>query len=98
MHPPARAVSPLRAFANVRLQGTRPALRTGPRSVILPDALGFKNVKFPRGLLMPDALPTTLVTGFLGSGKTTLLNALLSHPEMADTAVIINEFGEVGLD
>jgi G3E family GTPase len=50
---------------------------------------------------MPDqvgALPTTLITGFLGSGKTTLLNGLLSHQAMADTAVIINEFGEVGLD
>src|SRR5208282_4509664 len=44
------------------------------------------------------ALPTTLITGFLGSGKTTLLNGLLRHPGMADTAVIINEFGEVGLD
>ncbi|HUB95873.1 MAG TPA: GTP-binding protein [Stellaceae bacterium] len=44
------------------------------------------------------ALPTTLITGFLGSGKTTLLNGLLSHSGMADTAVIINEFGEIGLD
>jgi G3E family GTPase len=44
------------------------------------------------------ALPTTLITGFLGSGKTTLLNGLLAHPAMADTAVIVNEFGEVGLD
>jgi G3E family GTPase len=39
-----------------------------------------------------------LITGFLGSGKTTLLNKLLRHPGMADSAVIINEFGEVGLD
>src|ERR1700693_3183637 len=46
----------------------------------------------------PAALSTTLITGFLGSGKTTLLNGLLSHPDMADTAVIINEFGEIGLD
>jgi len=44
------------------------------------------------------ALPTTLITGFLGSGKTTLLNGLLAHEGMADTAVIINEFGEIGLD
>ncbi len=43
-------------------------------------------------------LPATLITGFLGSGKTTLLNGLLAHPGMADTAVIINEFGEIGLD
>ena len=38
------------------------------------------------------------MTGFLGSGKTTLLNRLLKHPDLADTAVIVNEFGEVGLD
>lgn len=42
--------------------------------------------------------PVTLVTGFLGSGKTTLLNHLLSHPALADSAVIVNEFGEVGID
>ncbi|MFA5122627.1 GTP-binding protein [Zavarzinia sp.] len=43
-------------------------------------------------------LPVTLLTGFLGSGKTTVLNGLLRHPGMARTAVIINEFGEIGLD
>ena len=42
--------------------------------------------------------PISLLTGFLGSGKTTLLGRLLRHPGMAETAVIINEFGEVGLD
>ncbi len=39
-----------------------------------------------------------VITGFLGSGKTTLLNHLVSDPAMADTAVIINEFGDVGID
>ena len=43
-------------------------------------------------------IPLTLITGFLGSGKTTLLKAALSAPSMAGTAVIVNEFGEVGLD
>ncbi len=43
-------------------------------------------------------LPITVLTGFLGSGKTTLLSKLLRRPELADTAVVINEFGEVGLD
>jgi G3E family GTPase len=42
--------------------------------------------------------PVTVLTGFLGSGKTTLLNRALAHPAMARTAVVINEFGEVGLD
>jgi G3E family GTPase len=42
--------------------------------------------------------PVTLVTGFLGSGKTTLLAALLRHPGLAGTAVIVNELGEVGID
>ena len=40
----------------------------------------------------------TLVTGFLGSGKTTLINAALRSPELAKTVVVVNEFGEVGLD
>jgi G3E family GTPase len=43
-------------------------------------------------------IPVTLVTGFLGSGKTTLINAALSSPELAKTVVVVNEFGEVGLD
>lgn len=43
-------------------------------------------------------VPVTLLTGFLGSGKTTLLARLLVDPAMAGTAVVINEFGEVGLD
>ena len=43
-------------------------------------------------------LPVSIITGFLGSGKTTLLNRLLQDPAMAGAAVIINEFGEIGLD
>jgi G3E family GTPase len=47
---------------------------------------------------MDKRIPVTLLTGFLGSGKTTLLNRLLSDPKMHDSAVIINELGETGLD
>ena len=43
-------------------------------------------------------IPVTILTGFLGAGKTTLLNHLLRQPEMADAAVLINEFGSVAVD
>ncbi len=47
----------------------------------------------------PDELiSVSVLTGFLGSGKTTLLASLLKKPELSDTAVVINEFGEIGLD
>ena len=45
-----------------------------------------------------NQIPLTVITGFLGSGKTTLLSSILKKKEMQKTAVIINEFGEIGLD
>ncbi|MGY8664318.1 GTP-binding protein [Bradyrhizobium sp. UFLA05-109] len=45
-----------------------------------------------------ERLPVSLITGFLGSGKTTLLNHVLHHDDMKDSAVVINEYGEVSLD
>jgi len=59
------------------------------------DASPFgRRQRRPRGA----RVPVTIVTGFLGSGKTTLIRALLATPEGADTAVIVNEYGEVGID
>jgi G3E family GTPase len=45
-----------------------------------------------------NRIPLVLMTGFLGAGKTTMLNALLAMPDFRDTAVVINEVGDVGLD
>lgn len=45
-----------------------------------------------------ERLPVSILTGFLGSGKTTLLSRLMKHPAMDRVAVVVNEFGEVGLD
>jgi G3E family GTPase len=54
---------------------------------------------FPEDALGPaEPIPLTVLTGFLGAGKTSLLNRLVTAPALAETAVIINEFGEIGLD
>ena len=47
---------------------------------------------------LSDRIPVTILTGFLGAGKSTLLNRILKDPVMKDAAVIINEFGDVGID
>src|SRR5881275_2684915 len=59
------------------------------------EALPFgRRQRRPRGA----RIPVSVVTGFLGSGKTTLIRELLRTPEGANTAIVINEFGEEGID
>jgi G3E family GTPase len=69
---------------------------TGPESLFAgKDAPLFgRRQRRARG----PRLPVIAVTGFLGSGKTTLIRALLAKPEGANTAIVVNEFGEVGID
>jgi G3E family GTPase len=69
---------------------------TGPEALFGgKDASLFgRRQKRPRGA----RLPVVAVTGFLGSGKTTLIRALLDKPEGAGTAVVVNEYGEIGID
>jgi len=46
----------------------------------------------------PDRIPVTIIAGFLGAGKTTLLNNLLTAPHGKEVAILVNEFGEIGID
>ena len=68
----------------------------GPRSLFGgADAPLFgRRQRRPRG----PRLPVVAITGFLGAGKTTLIGALLDKPEGANTALVVNEYGEVGID
>jgi G3E family GTPase len=63
----------------------------------LPAARSTRSIRSSCVRLV-DRTPVAIVTGFLGSGKTTLLSRLLAHPGMGETAVIVNELGEVAID
>ncbi|HEY2540486.1 MAG TPA: GTP-binding protein [Stellaceae bacterium] len=72
------------------IAGSRPsALFAG--SEVQPFGRRQRRVRGPR-------LPVIAVTGFLGSGKTSLIRTLLARPEAANSAIVVNEFGEIGID
>src|SRR5271170_5246693 len=70
------------------------------RQVSARETIGgaFAGLRRLTRMSAPETLPTTVLTGFLGSGKTTLLRRALVSPALADTAVIINELGEIAID
>jgi G3E family GTPase len=65
----------------------------------LPDGRSIRStgISSPR-CAVAEKIPVSVLTGFLGSGKTTLLSRLLAHPAMGETAVLVNELGEVAID
>ena len=80
-----RGVPSVSGLLRARARGSRPRL---PAGAAADCAVAARRTM----------IPVAVLTGFLGSGKTTLLGRLLGHPDFSRTAVIINEFGEVGLD
>src|SRR5262249_42037393 len=85
--------------------GARLSLGIGSRCAVLAaPAVAWNHHRIPTGgaavdsAPLIDTVPVTLLTGFLGSGKTTLLRRVLSAPEFSDTAVVVNEAGEISID
>src|SRR5260221_8969932 len=85
--------------ASPRRRSTRTSTSsTSPRSTTPPTRARAARRRRARPMAASVITPVTVLTGFLGSGKTTLLKRILADPRYADTAVIVNEFGEVAID
>ena len=93
----------------LQVDQTGVACHTGRRNCFFLAARDGQLVEIAAPLIAPEELygkkkapvatvPLTVITGFLGAGKTTMLNHLLKQPDLAGTAVLVNEFGEIGLD
>src|SRR5205814_9884291 len=73
-------------------------LRRGSQDMNGRDKRGLTEERTQSDKKMTDKVPVTVLTGYLGAGKTTLLNRILSEPHGQKYAVIVNEFGEIGID
>src|SRR5579863_5448726 len=79
-------------------QGRRNAGLAGSPRRVEPSPAATRSDLAVKSAPFQDSVPVTLLTGFLGSGKTTLLRRALTDPAFADTAVVINEIGEIAID
>src|SRR5712671_4434136 len=85
-----------RAWREPKAAAGRVQARAGQFELGFPILAPMLRAK--RSLSMSDKIPVTVLTGYLGAGKTTLLNRILSEPHGQKFAVIVNEFGEIGID
>src|SRR4029450_12782755 len=80
------------------MAGVTPPPRACPQAHHRPRAAGETRRAIPGAVMSVAKVPCTIVTGFLGAGKTTLVRHVLENADGRRLAVIVNEFGDVGID